>query len=798
MKRMSKLTVFVVTLAISVSMAQPGISQARPAKSQTMTVSPVSRQQPLFVENQGQWDSRARFQMTLQGSSVWLSAEGATFELIRPIDGTIATSGTLSKNVASPAVDLGLTGLEDVRSRTPYERLVIASHFEGSNPVAQIHGEGLLPTRFNYFHGSDPVDWRTNVPAYSSVTYEGIYDNIDLRYFHNGKNLEYEFIAAPGADLSQIKIRYEGVESLTINSNGDLEAQSAQGVVLRELSPLLYQTDKNGARTELRGTFNVTANHTFSILPPTEYDASRAITIDPVIVVSSTFGGSDRDSGEDVAIDSNGDIYIVGSTWSYDFPIVNGFDSTFAGGFSKYGGGGDAFVSKLSGVDHSLIYSSFLGGSQSDTTQYNGEDVAVAIALDDSGAAYITGRTYAEDFPTVNAYQSVHIGGGKATPFISKVSPNGDALIYSTFLDGVNSTPFIGNTYVADIVVDGTGSAIVAGTTRDATFPLVSPLDASLNGFWDMFLSRLNPDGSQLLYSTLLGGSSLDAAQSLVLDDLGQVIVTGYTWSTDYPLVNEFASADPNVGPNESDVVVSKISVDGQSLVHSSYMGGSIQELPLDMTLGTDGSVYLTGVTSSPDFTTVNAFDETPDGRFAAHIGPAGALKYSTYIADGGGAIAVDDLGYTYITGYYTNLYGYALSKLTPDGDCLIRKDILDADVSVSPNYHVTSMAIGADRTVYLVGVLLGAGNTSTYDAFLTVVPPTPDFVCGDADNSCSMNIADVTFMIARVFAAGPAPVIPDAADANGDGSVNIGDITTMIATIFSGGPASLCGATGF
>ncbi len=808
MKRFTHARIFFTCLAFPVLIAQPVLSGAVVSKQvstmqvSTMQVSTIPRQAPIFIENQGQWDSRAKFFSSLPGASVWLTAGSAQFELIRRTE----QPEQLPASYAEFSQFSGKSGAEAVVSSDPLssvplssvplssvpllsestERLVVSARFEGANPSVRIRGEGLLPATFNYFKGSDPDGWRANVRAYSSVVYEDFYSGIDLRYFQNGKNLEYEFIAAPGADLSQIKIRYEGVESLSVSASGDLIVSVAGGEVLRELSPTLSQTGTGGALM-MEGKFVLSANNTFTIQAPASYDESRAITIDPVVSISTEFGGSGLDRGEDIVVDAAGDLYVVGTTESVDFPATTGSFSSFVGGVS------DAFLSKFSGVDHSLIYSSILGGDSSNFTRNEiyGLDKGLNLALGQDGSLYLTGYTYSNDFPvTPGAYLS-SLSVADNSSFASKLSANGDQLLYSTYMYGADESDY----GIYDITVDDAGLAYLVGATyAPDKFPLVNPLNVSppptTSGTSDMIVMKLNAAGSNLLYSTLLGGSYGDLARQVGIDPLGQIVVTGTSWSSDFPLVDEIEgyNADPS-GVPWSDVTIVRISPDGSNLVFSTYLGGTNSDPERAATLAPDGSIYVTGGTESSDFNLVNPINGTfPSfwaqsfhGGFVAKISPAGTLEYSTYHDGGGTAIAVDAAGNTYVAGWFDGDF----SKLAQDGSCLIRKDVNVA--------FANAMALESDGTAHLL-------SNDPYSGMVTItsVAPSPDYVCGDADNSCKANIGDVTFLISRIFSGGPAPVNPDAGDADGSGSVNVGDVTSMIAYIFSGGAAPLCGTTGF
>ncbi|MFQ5607900.1 MAG: SBBP repeat-containing protein, partial [Candidatus Zixiibacteriota bacterium] len=741
---------------------------------------PIPSRYPVFVENMGQWNSTALFRASLPEADVWISAGEVRYDLTRriarPATGSKpnggASSGAASLRPGELRAELSarLSDMTDGK----LERLTVSAKFIGASRITVVRGEGALARTNSYFLGRDHAGWRVGVPSYSAVIHQDIYPNINLRYFHNGENLEYELIASPGADLSQIRIGYDGIESLALNAAGDLEVRSSGTVVMSELAPVLYQF-VDGRKVEMRGRFELAGANQFSIVPPQEYDPGLALIIDPVVTFNMIFGGSGQDDASDVAIDSNGDLYITGSTRSADFPTTAGLDTSYNGGMR------DAFVTKLSGADHSIIYSSFLGGGAGDTA-LNGQDLGRAIAVDQSGAVYIAGVTASQDFPILNAFQSVHpgidplFGFNKKVVFMCKITPGGDELEYSTFLYGSETDQ------AEDICIDQTGAATVVGWTTSGDFPLKNPYDGANSGL-DIFLTKLSPAGNSILYSTFLGGDGSDVPVAVALDPLGQYVVSGWTTSVDYPLVNEIEGPNLNAAGvliGTPDVTVTRFSADGSSLVHSSYIGGAAWDQSHDAAMDQDGAVYVTGVTQSPDFTTRRALDISYDPvNFAEHvqdfdgfvtkIGAAGELVYSTYHSDAGTAIAVNAQGVVYVTrsGWFT--------KLCSAGSAILARDTLAVNSS-----RMTAIEIGSDGSAQIVGFTLVS------NALLIEVPATPDFVCGDADNSCEMNISDVTFLIARLFAGGAAPVYADAADPTGDGRINVADVTRLISRIFA------------
>jgi hypothetical protein len=349
--------------------------------------------------------------------------------------------------------------------------------------------------------------------------------------------------------------------------------------------------------------------------------------------------------GLSIALDSGGNAYVAGTTNSTDFPTVNPLQGTYGGGNS------DLFVAKLNSAGSTLVYSTYLGGSGSENEDEN------FMAVDSAGNAYVTGATASTDFPTVNPLQAANSGANDA--FVSKLNPAGSALIYSTYLGGGQSDNG------ESIAVDALGNMYIAGRTTSTDFPTMNPLQRALGGNADMFVAKLNPIGSALIYSTYLGGNGDDEAFGIAVDSNGSVYVTGDTQfgicqpSCSFPRVRAVQSA---FGGGISDAVVAKLNATGTALAYSTYLGGSGDEQGLGIAVDIKGNSYIIGVTNSTDFPTVNSLQQTLGGgansdAFVTKLNSAGtAFIYSTYLGGSGNdlglGIAVDSDSSAYVTGY--------------------------------------------------------------------------------------------------------------------------------------------------
>jgi len=581
-----------------------------------------------FTENRGQWGEKTLFKAEAGGATFYFCKDEVAYLFVRDTD-ELDESSTLRRQESLPDA----SPLD--RPRYKKEALLIKAQFIGANPNPEIVGEDRLAHNCNYFYGNNPAKWRTDVPNYSAITYKDIWPGIDLRYHGNGQGMKYDFIVNPGAEISQIRVRYDGVNDLAITSNGDLQADTRFGLIYENI-PSVYQ-ETGGKKHNISGQYRIIEPGVFGF-EVESYNLSLSLIIDPEIVYSTYLGGSGDDYGYDIAVDGSGSAYMTGYTYSSDFPTVDPYDGSF-------NGDADVFVSKLSASGSSLVYSTYLGASN--------HDYGIGIAVDGSGSAYVTGWTNSSGFPTVNPYDAIY--NGYDDVFVSKLTASGNSLVYSTFLGGNLSDGGY------DIAVDGSGSAYITGFTYSSDFPVVNPYDGSFNDFYyyDVFVSKLSVSGSSLVYSTYLGGNGGDDGIGIAVDGSGSAYVTGYTFSSDFPTVEPY----DETYNGEYDAFVSKLSDSGSSLIYSTYLGGSGEDNGRGIAIDGSGSAYVTGYTSSTDFPTVNPCDGTNNGSYDVFISKLSAsgssIIYSDYLGglgeDHGNSIAVDGSGSIYVIGSTTS-----------------------------------------------------------------------------------------------------------------------------------------------
>lgn len=500
--------------------------------------------------------------------------------------------------------------------------------FLGSDRRTRIDGGERSAGKINLLVGSDASAWKTNLATYQRIVYRSVYAGIDVSYSVQDGRLKADYDVAPHADPGQIRLKYENA-AIRIDSRGDLMV-STKDAELREAAPHIYQ---NGRRIE--GRFRILDDSTagFEIGP---YDSSQPLIIDPSVYYCTYLGGSMISAVTGVAADRSGNAYLTGWTEALNFPIAAPLRGSS-------GGGVDAFVVKLNPAGNGLIYATYFGG--------NGDDRGAAIAVDSSGQAYITGSTGSTNFPVASAIRPILAGGRDA--FAAKLNSAGSALIYSTYLGGSNW-----NQGTA-IAVDSSGNAYVAGDTASFDFPIAGAAQGTLAGTTDAFVTKFNASGA-IVFSTYLGGSSLDHAGGIAVDASGNVFIAGGTSSPNFPVASAF---QPTLSGGQ-DAFITKIAASGSSFLFSTFLGGtggsqSAPEQANAVTLDSSGNAYVAGVTGSLNFpTTAGALRATGNGlgdAFAAKVSSTGSLVYSTYLggstSNWASGIAVDSSGNAYIVG---------------------------------------------------------------------------------------------------------------------------------------------------
>jgi hypothetical protein len=598
-------------------------------------------------------------------------------------------------------------------------------------------GRDAQAGRSNYFVGSDPKAWIRDVPQYGKVEYSNVYPGIDMVYYGNQRSLEYDMVVAPGADPSQIRLKFQGQKSLRVDKAGDL-ILSAGGGSIRQRKPVLYQ-NQNGAKTSVKGRYVLLSRDEVGFEVPS-YDTSAPLVIDPVLLYSTYLGGASSDFANDIAVDSTGALYLTGGTDSTLFPVAGPFRGASAGGR-------DAFVTKINPAGNALVFSTYLGGA--------GADWGFGIAVDSGENVYLTGSTNSSDFPTSAPKQAANGGGWDG--FVAKLNNTGSGLIFSTYLGGS------GDDYAFGIAVDNSQSVYVTGQTSSANFPVASALQSTFGGLSDAFVAKYNAAGSQLTYSTYLGGSGADTGERIAVDSSGNALVAGATSSLNFPTASPLQAA--NAGG--VDGFVAKLNGAGSALTYSTYLGGTGTDWATDIGLDSAGTAYVTGFTLSTNFPTVAPLQAANAGgadAFVSHLNAAGsALVYSTYLGgpqnDYGYGIAVDTGGNAYLTGATSGTLPIPAGALqsTPGGarDSYLMKlnaagsaVVLGTYLGGTSDDEGNAVALDNSGNVYLGGITssnnfptaspLQAANHGPFDAYAAKIATLPTLTV--SSNSLSFN----------------------------------------------------------
>jgi hypothetical protein len=666
----------------------PSNSAARNTAASTYAKLPVS-----FIPNRGQINGDARYYAQGEGFGLYFAKNRALISLSNGKRGHV----------------LGLT-------------------FLGANPHPRIEGARRARGRVNYLTGNVH---HTNIPTYKELAYRELWPGIDMVFKGGGGKLTYEFLVAPGADPSKIRLAWQGASGLSITASDELSIKTPLGP-LTDARPRTYQVI-DGRRLPVKSAFALTGesskSYGFSL---GHYDRRRPLLIDPSLAYSTYLPGTTASYNPDIVVDAQGNAYLTGGTYGQgSFPTTPGAFNT-----AGHNGGRDAFVTKLSSDGSSLVYSTFLGGAD--------HDEGYGIAVDASGRAYVTGYTYSSDFPTtLGAYKpSATVGFGLVQEaFVTRLSADGSSLSYSTYLGGSNSERG------RALAVGGDGSAYITGETYSNDFPTtLGAYDTSSNGAFDLFVTKLNATGSLLTYSTYLGGSSDESLPAgIAVDGSGSAYLTGSTQSSNFPTTPGAYYTTPGA---LSSTYITKLSPDGSTLAYSTFLpGAGTSGIAVDAA----GGAYVAGSASSASFpTTPGAYDTTPNGSdgdaFVTKLSLDGSsLAYSTLIGgfaiDYANGLALDGSNNAYIAGYTTST-DYPTTAGAHDtnngtascnaflADAFVTKLNATATALSYSSYlggcgaeNVDAVAVGSDQSVYVTGTTDSPDYPVTGGAYNTTPP---------------------------------------------------------------------------
>jgi hypothetical protein len=543
------------------------------------SIKSLSNSQNYFIENRGQLQNNDIYFYT-QNSRIWFTNKSVWYKL-------------------------------DVENN---RQEIVKQKFIGINSIEPI-GKSPIDFYCNFFLGNNSNKWKSNVPCYRELYFENIYIGIDLKFYFVENDLKYDFIIHPSADNNQIRIRYEGLNDLKINNFGDLLIKTQLDYII-EKDLCIYQ-EINGITNQINGKFNRFNNYEYGFEILEKYNKNEILVIDPIVKLRySTFlGGIGDDIDPQIAIDIFGNAYMTGKTESLDFPITTGvIKETYNGGVS------DTFVTKLNQNGSKLLYSTFIGG--------NDRDWGSDIKVDSNFNTYVIGSTWSNDFPTTLGANDTSFNG-VFDAFVLKLNHNGSKLLFSTFIGGSNDDNG------QKLIFDDSKSIFITGFTTSSNFPITpSANDSTYNGLGDIFVLKLNHNGSKIIYSTYLGGSSSETSYDIEVDFYGNVFVSGYTLSTDFPITN--GVYDPTLN-GTNDGFVTKLNKTLSILIFSTYIGGNGLDYCYSIEIDSQENIIVAGNTRSQDFpNTTGSFDPTYNGKmdvFVLKLNKFGSsLKFSTFI----------------------------------------------------------------------------------------------------------------------------------------------------------------------
>ncbi|MCS7026675.1 MAG: SBBP repeat-containing protein [Bryobacteraceae bacterium] len=527
----------------------------------------------------------------------------------------------------------------------------------------------------NDLRGRDPSRWSVRRWHYRKVRYEQIYPGVDVIFYGQARQLEYDFQLAPGVEPGVIRMRFEGVEDLQIASTGELLARTCHGKFLLH-KPLAYQWIQ-GRKVEVESRF-VLHNQEIGFAVK-GHDPSFALVIDPVISFATYLGGRAADTVTAITLDASNQIYLTGYTQSQNFPVT----ASAVQGHSV--AGRDVFIAKLNATGNQLLFATYLGGTADETP--------VGIVVDEVGNVTVAGNSDSTDYPVTGAATFQGPGSGI---FLSRVSADGTQLLASTFFGG-NETA--GRGIAAALTRDPSGHLVLVGQTTVPNFPVTSGVfQPEKRQDSDAFLARISPSLNRLLFSTFLGGDGQDQAQAVSTDAQGNIYVVGHTNSLNFP-VTAGAFTSPNRG--RIDTFVSKLNSLGSVLEASTILGGSDGDFGRAIAIGPNGHVYVAGLTYSNNFpTTPGVFQflrpPTATPAFLTKLSPSfDRLEYSTYFGS---------------TGNYYDIRGIA-------------------SVFVDANDNATLIGHGLGSGLPVTPGALQSLSPGLTDGFLATLNPTADIV---------------------------------------------------------------------
>jgi PKD repeat protein len=640
----------------------------------------------LFIQNEGQYDDNVSYQ-----------TQSSPEQVITVFENGIEFSQSPQNNGTAPEP--------------------VFMMLDGANKDTRIISLNQVNGTANFMYGPDPSTWVKDVKVSTAVEYSEVYPGINLTLSGKEGVLKSEFTLKPGADPSAIVLQYQGQDSLVLNqTTGDLIIRTA-GREIYDEAPYAFQ-EINGSRSQVNCSYTIGENNTVTFTVGS-YDPTKILVIDPVMRYSLYFGGNGRDQGNSIAVDNSGFAYFIGTTWSDHLKYFKSQNQSqmsaqglAPGSVQPYFGGGDkdAFVIKINPDGTELIYITYIGGSGTDEgtglvidkegftyitggtnsrdlpvknafrdknsggydvwvmkLDPNGKDVSFstylggtdddfgyAIAIDSTKNVFVTGQTKSWNFPVVNRYQLSPFGGlGDA--FITKLTPEGKAIVYSNFIGG--SAYETGSA----VSVDPNGYACIVGQTESPNFPTIKPYQSNFKGSFDAFVTKFDPEGKYpAAYSTYLGGKDWDDGKGIITYPDGRLTIVGSTKSPDFPTINPIQPSIQGV----QDGFITTLNPDGSALNQSTFFGGYLVDSISSAARDDTGNIFIAGTTDSLDLPVIRAYQSRLGGKsdvMLTKFNPdISQIVYCTYLGgsdiDEGRSLAVTGEGEVYLTGYTTSI----------------------------------------------------------------------------------------------------------------------------------------------
>ena len=652
----------------------------------------------VFTKNSGQLDASILCYLKTKGAQVFFGKEKITYQFLH----NEGSTENFSTNGMENKIKVHNIGLSFINRNPDFEYVELDE----------------LTSKSNFFTGGDQNKWVSAANNFKTLLYKNLYSNIDLKYYSLRDKIKYDFIVKPGGDISDINMKYAGLEFLSLSRDGELIFHCGTQT-FKENIPLAYQVI-NGKTVNVNVKY-ILAGKDVVKFTTDHYNKSYPLIIDPALIYSTYIGGSSDDFFNlgDMVKDNQGNIYITGRTLSTNFPVTPGaYDQSANGNM-------DGFALKLNSTGSTLIYSTYFGG--------NNYDYGYALDIDrTTNELYIAGGTMSSNFPTtIGAYQTVY-QGGPSDVVVLRLSANGSNLIYSTLIGGA------GDNLPHGIALDASDNAYITGESKISGMPIVSGAYQPNHGggSWDGFVCKLNPSGSTLIRSTYLGGANDDRSTGIALDQNSNVYICSWAGSG-FPTTTGAFDQTFNGGAN--DVGVSKLDSTLSTLIYSTYLGGTGDDnSKTSIDVDISGQVFVTGKASAGFPTTIGAYSTTFAGgtcdAFVTKLNSSGSsLIYSTFLGSSGDDeaynIAHNSSGEVFVTGYCSTGFpvtgcAYDQSYNGGTGDVFICRlnaagtTLLYSTYFGGSGYDRGSAIVADGDTVYVAGETSSSNMPVTSGAF--------------------------------------------------------------------------------